>query len=122
MQHVEKEEANMQDVKEEEANKHGKEDEANKQGKKDKANKEDVRKGVLEWLENMHDWACRNFDARDRARAIDDYAKKTYKLTVTTTIRVCHKELSGTVYSMESTCHGIAYTTSWFGTLTTIHP
>ena len=73
----------------------------------------DVRKQVLEWLANMHDWACKNFDVRDRARAIDEYAKTTYKLTVATTIRVSHQEASGTVYNMESTCHGIVYTSSW---------
>ena len=87
-------------------------EEAEKDARKE-AHKDEMKKAVMVWLQEMHDWACNNFVVCDRASAIDDYAKKTYGLTVTTVTQVSHQELSGTVYNMESTCHGIAYKSSW---------
>jgi len=121
-----KDEANTdegkQDAQKDKAKKDARKDEAKKDAWKDEAKKDAsmtdlMKREVLEWLQKMHDWACSNFGVRDRARAIDDYAKKACGLTVTTVTQVSHQELSGTVYNMESTCHGIAYTSSWLSTL-----
>jgi hypothetical protein len=68
---------------------------------------------LAKWLASLHNWACNTFDARYRAKAIDEYARKVHQITVTTTIQVSHSEFSGEVYNMKSTCHGVDYTTSW---------